>query len=186
MIEHSLLSPRCITAVTYLLALCNLVYVSLNNTKYTPDSVRRHILFSQLAILPCSPLSSASWDPLFHLKLLHPDLWYVYIVQWWSLPSFYPQQSAGSGEGLAPLVNFYSKLPKGPAPAPVGGIKARFFTGKNASAAPAVWVILGLFTLGYTIDYQSSYYFILFLKILTELSHPVHLSEYNQSLIGVT
>ncbi|KAL4080856.1 mitochondrial F1-F0 ATP synthase subunit F of fungi-domain-containing protein, partial [Scleroderma citrinum] len=62
--------------------------------------------------------------------------------------------SAGSGEGLAPLVNFYSRLPKGPTPAPVGGLKARFFNGKNASAAPAVWVILGLFTLGYTIDYQ--------------------------------
>ncbi|KIN96875.1 hypothetical protein M404DRAFT_1006469 [Pisolithus tinctorius Marx 270] len=62
--------------------------------------------------------------------------------------------SASSGEGLAPLVNFYSRLPKGPAPSQVGGIKAKYFNGKNASAAPAVWVILGLFTLGYTIDYQ--------------------------------
>ncbi|KAF9220519.1 hypothetical protein BS17DRAFT_803997 [Gyrodon lividus] len=63
--------------------------------------------------------------------------------------------SSGSGEGLAPLVNFYSKLPKGPAPPTVGGIKARYFSGKNASAAPAVWIILGLFTFGYTIDYQK-------------------------------
>ncbi|KAF8838486.1 hypothetical protein PAXRUDRAFT_823763 [Paxillus rubicundulus Ve08.2h10] len=62
--------------------------------------------------------------------------------------------SAGSGEGLAPLVNFYSKLPKGAAPPTAGGLKARYFSGKNASAAPAVWLILGLFTFGYTIDYQ--------------------------------
>ncbi|KAH7913368.1 ATP17, subunit F of the F0 sector of mitochondrial F1F0 ATP synthase [Hygrophoropsis aurantiaca] len=63
--------------------------------------------------------------------------------------------SSGSGEGLAPLVNFYSKLPKGPAASTVGGIKARYFNGKNASAAPVVWTILGLFTFGYTIDYQK-------------------------------
>ncbi|KAI5996028.1 hypothetical protein F5J12DRAFT_725871 [Pisolithus orientalis] len=44
---------------------------------------------------------------------------------------------ASSGEGLAPLVNFYSRLPKGPAPS-----QAKYFNGKNASAAPAVWVIL--------------------------------------------
>ena len=65
-------------------------------------------------------------------------------------------QSSGSGGGLAPLVNFYSKLPKGPAPSSAaGGIKGRFFNGKNASASPVVWTILGLFGLGYTIDYQS-------------------------------
>ncbi|KAH7885149.1 ATP17, subunit F of the F0 sector of mitochondrial F1F0 ATP synthase [Phlebopus sp. FC_14] len=63
--------------------------------------------------------------------------------------------SSGSGEGLAPLVNFYSKLPKGPAPKLVGGIKARYFSGKNASAAPAAWIILGLFTFGYALDYQK-------------------------------
>ncbi|KAH7927648.1 ATP17, subunit F of the F0 sector of mitochondrial F1F0 ATP synthase [Leucogyrophana mollusca] len=62
--------------------------------------------------------------------------------------------SSGGGEGLAPLVNFYSKLPKGPAPSTVGGIKARYFNGKNASAAPVVWTILSIFTFGYIIDYQ--------------------------------
>ncbi|PCH40451.1 hypothetical protein WOLCODRAFT_24111 [Wolfiporia cocos MD-104 SS10] len=63
--------------------------------------------------------------------------------------------SSGSGAGLGPLVNFYSKLPKGPAPAPaVRGLKERYFNGKNASAAPLLWTIVGLFTLGYTIDYQ--------------------------------
>ncbi|KIJ60307.1 hypothetical protein HYDPIDRAFT_139467 [Hydnomerulius pinastri MD-312] len=63
--------------------------------------------------------------------------------------------SSGSGEGLAPLVNFYSKLPKGPAPTSAsGGLKGRYFNGKNASAAPAAWIILGLFTFGYTLDYQ--------------------------------
>ena len=67
-------------------------------------------------------------------------------------------QSSGSGGGLGPLVNFYSKLPKGPAPSSAaGGIKARYFDGKNASAAPLVWAILGIFGIGYTIDYQSTW-----------------------------
>lgn len=66
-------------------------------------------------------------------------------------------QSSGSGGGLGPLVNFYSKLPKGPAPTTAaGGIKGRFFNGKNASAAPVLFTILGIFGLGYTIDYQSA------------------------------
>lgn len=68
------------------------------------------------------------------------------------------RQSSGQGAGLAPLVNFYSKLPKGPAPASAaGGIKGRFFNGKNASGAPLVWLIAGIFGLGYTIDYQSTF-----------------------------
>ncbi|KAK7682332.1 hypothetical protein QCA50_014536 [Cerrena zonata] len=63
--------------------------------------------------------------------------------------------SSGQGEGLSPLVNFYSKLPKGSAPASaVGGIKARYFNGKNASGKPLVATIFGLFLIGYTIDYQ--------------------------------
>ncbi|KAI6123955.1 mitochondrial F1-F0 ATP synthase subunit F of fungi-domain-containing protein [Pisolithus croceorrhizus] len=87
--------------------------------------------------------------------------------------------SAGSGEGLAPLVNFYSRLPKGPAPNLAGGLKAKYFNGKNASAAPAVWVILGLFTVGYTIDYQSSCIPTLFYSKVTYhfVSYVVHLSE---------
>jgi F-type H+-transporting ATPase subunit f len=64
-------------------------------------------------------------------------------------------QTSGSGEGLTPLVNFYSKLPKGPLTSTIGGIKGRFFNGKNASAAPLLATILTLFGLGYTIDYQS-------------------------------
>lgn len=65
-------------------------------------------------------------------------------------------QSSGTGGGLGPLVNFYSKLPKGPAPAPaVRGFKARFFNGQNASGAPILFTILAIFGLGYTIDYQS-------------------------------
>ncbi|KAI0345539.1 hypothetical protein BDW22DRAFT_1426218 [Trametopsis cervina] len=63
---------------------------------------------------------------------------------------------AGSGEGIAPLVGFYSRLPKGHAPTPaLRGIKERFFNGKNASGAPIVWVMGGLFALGYFIDYQT-------------------------------
>ncbi|TCD65857.1 ATP synthase f chain, mitochondrial precursor [Steccherinum ochraceum] len=63
--------------------------------------------------------------------------------------------SSGSGAGLSHLVNFYSKLPKGPAPqSAIGGIKARWFNGKNASGKPLVALIVGIFGLGYTIDYQ--------------------------------
>jgi len=69
---------------------------------------------------------------------------------------FLRSKTSGSGASLTPLVNFYSKLPKGAASSVAGGgIKARYFNGKNASAAPLVWTILGLFTFGYAIDYQS-------------------------------
>lgn len=67
-------------------------------------------------------------------------------------------QSSGSGAGLAPLVNFYSKLPKGAASSTAGGgIKARYFNGKNASAAPLLAFIVTVFGIGYTIDYQSEF-----------------------------
>jgi F-type H+-transporting ATPase subunit f len=62
--------------------------------------------------------------------------------------------SSGGGEALAPLVNFYSKLPKGPSPSTTRGIKGRFFNGKNASAKPLLATILVILGLGYTIDYQ--------------------------------
>ncbi|KAK0477297.1 mitochondrial F1-F0 ATP synthase subunit F of fungi-domain-containing protein [Armillaria novae-zelandiae] len=62
--------------------------------------------------------------------------------------------SGGSGEGLAPLVNFYSKLPKGSATARTGGIKARYFLGNNVSGGPYLALVLGLFGIGYTLDYQ--------------------------------
>ncbi|KAJ7259159.1 mitochondrial F1-F0 ATP synthase subunit F of fungi-domain-containing protein, partial [Mycena haematopus] len=62
--------------------------------------------------------------------------------------------SGNSGGGLDPLVDFYSKLPKGHAPARFGGIKARFFSGKNASGAPVLALIGGIFLIGYTLDYQ--------------------------------
>ncbi|RXW12047.1 hypothetical protein EST38_g10043 [Candolleomyces aberdarensis] len=62
--------------------------------------------------------------------------------------------SGGSGAGLGPLVDFYSKLPKGASTARVSGIKGRFFDGKNASGAPLVYLIVGLFGIGYTIDYN--------------------------------
>ena len=65
-------------------------------------------------------------------------------------------------------MNFYSKLPKGPASSTAaGGIKARYFNGKNASAAPVLFTILAIFGLGYTIDYQSAS--LVLLKLLTLL-----------------
>jgi F-type H+-transporting ATPase subunit f len=56
---------------------------------------------------------------------------------------------------LGPLVNFYSKLPKGEATKRVGGIKGRYFDGENASGKPIVALIFGIFAVGYTIDYNS-------------------------------
>ncbi|KAJ7215510.1 mitochondrial F1-F0 ATP synthase subunit F of fungi-domain-containing protein [Mycena pura] len=64
--------------------------------------------------------------------------------------------SGNSGGGLGPLVDFYSKLPKGPAPARAHGIKARMFSGKNASAKPILALIGGLWLIGYTLDYQRA------------------------------
>ncbi|KAJ7088036.1 mitochondrial F1-F0 ATP synthase subunit F of fungi-domain-containing protein [Mycena belliarum] len=66
-----------------------------------------------------------------------------------------PGLVSGDASALGPLVSFYSALPKGPAPVPaMRGLKARFFSGKNASAAPVVGLIGGLFLIGYTLDYQ--------------------------------
>ncbi|KAH0832259.1 hypothetical protein J3R83DRAFT_13245 [Lanmaoa asiatica] len=56
--------------------------------------------------------------------------------------------SAGSGEGLAPLVNFYSKLPKGRAPA------AAFDPEKKALNRLGL-AILFFFGVGYTMDYNK-------------------------------
>ena len=68
------------------------------------------------------------------------------------------RQSSGQGSELAPLVAFYSKLPKGPAPSPrAASLKAKFFDGKNASGKPLVYGIVGIFLIGYTLDYQSAY-----------------------------
>ncbi|GAB1527700.1 ATP synthase f chain, mitochondrial precursor [Rhizoctonia solani] len=55
---------------------------------------------------------------------------------------------------MSSVVDFYSKLPKGPAPPSGSGIKARYFDGKNASGKPFVAAIVGMFLLGYTIDYN--------------------------------
>ncbi|RDX46097.1 hypothetical protein OH76DRAFT_1356483, partial [Lentinus brumalis] len=64
--------------------------------------------------------------------------------------------SSGTGGGFGPLVNFHSKLPRGPAPSSAsGGIKVRYFNGKNTSAAPVLFTILAIFGLGYTIDYRK-------------------------------
>ncbi|KAL1410888.1 ATP synthase f chain, mitochondrial precursor [Vanrija albida] len=52
------------------------------------------------------------------------------------------------------VIDFYSKLPKGPATEVSGGIRGRYFEGKNASGKPIVATIAALFLIGYTIDYQ--------------------------------
>jgi hypothetical protein len=68
-------------------------------------------------------------------------------------------------------VDFYSKLPKGPAPARFGGIKGRFFSGKNASGAPVLALIGGIFLIGYTLDYQRAW--CSFFKLETALTYPI-------------
>nr|GAT52853.1 predicted protein [Mycena chlorophos] len=56
-----------------------------------------------------------------------------------------PKLVSGDSAGpLGPLVSFYSKLPKGPAPVKASGIKGRWFRGKNASAKPVLVLIGGL------------------------------------------
>ncbi|KAF8519707.1 mitochondrial F1-F0 ATP synthase subunit F of fungi-domain-containing protein [Gautieria morchelliformis] len=63
--------------------------------------------------------------------------------------------SGGSSAALSPLVEFYSKLPKGPAPN-YGrrGPAAWSFSAKNSSGFPILVTLAGLIGLGYTIDYQ--------------------------------
>ncbi|KAJ6536816.1 mitochondrial F1-F0 ATP synthase subunit F of fungi-domain-containing protein [Mycena capillaripes] len=89
-----------------------------------------------------------------------------------------PKLVSGDSTGpLGPLVAFYSKLPKGPAPQPtMRGLKARYFSGKNASAAPVLALISGIFLIGYTIDYQSASFYLLVLhSLLTRPSFFLHL-----------
>ncbi|KZS93861.1 hypothetical protein SISNIDRAFT_454306 [Sistotremastrum niveocremeum HHB9708] len=62
--------------------------------------------------------------------------------------------SGGSASSLQPLVEFYSKLPKGSASAATAGIKGRYFSGKNASGKPLLFLVFGLFGFGYTLDYN--------------------------------
>ncbi|KAI5477889.1 hypothetical protein MNV49_005782 [Pseudohyphozyma bogoriensis] len=72
--------------------------------------------------------------------------------------------STGSAQATAArmgkVVEFYSKLPKGSLPKsspglnPIARYKAKYFEGPNASGAPLVHAIVGLFFIGYTIDYQ--------------------------------
>jgi hypothetical protein len=59
---------------------------------------------------------------------------------------------------LLPRQTKSKQLPKGPAPkknvglSPLARYKARYFDGENASGAPFLHVIGGLFLIGYTID----------------------------------
>ncbi|KAG8908397.1 hypothetical protein FRB99_006602 [Tulasnella sp. 403] len=63
--------------------------------------------------------------------------------------------TGGTSASTATVVDFYSKLPKGPLPAtPASGIKARYFDGKNASGKPIVVFIAAMMLGGYTLDYH--------------------------------
>jgi len=79
-------------------------------------------------------------------------------------PKLVTPASVGSNPGAARMVKvveFYSKLPKGPAPKvnasvlnPVGKYYQKHFTGKDQSAAPIVHIMLGGFLIGYTMHYN--------------------------------
>jgi len=96
------------------------------------------------------------------------NFWPIFSILWYLRNR--TKQSGGSGAGLGPLVNFYSKLPKGNSTARVSGIKGRYFSGDNASGKPIVALITSLFLIGYTIDYNSEFImFLLLFWMLNEL-----------------
>lgn len=62
----------------------------------------------------------------------------------------------GSSARMESVVGFYKSLPKGDAPQKRGGgIKARYFDGKNASGKPIVATLFTMFLIGYSIDYAQ-------------------------------
>ncbi|KAG9031689.1 ATP synthase f chain, mitochondrial precursor [Tulasnella sp. JGI-2019a] len=66
--------------------------------------------------------------------------------------------TGGSSASTASVVDFYSKLPKGPLPTSASsGIRAKYFDGNNASGKPLVAFIGGMILFGYTLDYHSAF-----------------------------
>ncbi|SNX84775.1 related to ATP17 - ATP synthase complex, subunit f [Melanopsichium pennsylvanicum] len=66
------------------------------------------------------------------------------------------QGPGGASARMESVVGFYKSLPKGDAPQKRGGgIKARYFDGKNASGKPIVATLFTLFLIGYSIDYAT-------------------------------
>ena len=66
--------------------------------------------------------------------------------------------SAPNAQRIAKVVDFYKSLPQGPAKAAaptgvVGRFKAKYFDGENASGMPIVHLVLGIITLGYSMEY---------------------------------
>ncbi|ORY20510.1 mitochondrial F1-F0 ATP synthase subunit F of fungi-domain-containing protein [Naematelia encephala] len=64
--------------------------------------------------------------------------------------------SGSTSQRTANVIEFYSKLPKGSLPDSqrAGGIRGRYFEGKNASGFPIVATVLSLIVVGYTLDYH--------------------------------
>lgn len=63
--------------------------------------------------------------------------------------------TGGTSAATASVVEFYSKLPKGPLPSSAAsGIRARYFDGKSESGKPLVAFIGGMILFGYTLDYH--------------------------------
>jgi len=63
--------------------------------------------------------------------------------------------TGGTSAATASVVDFYSKLPKGPLPSSAtSGIRAKYFDGSNASGKPIIAFIGGMILFGYTLDYH--------------------------------
>ncbi len=85
------------------------------------------------------------------------------------------QGPGGSSARMESVVGFYKSLPKGDAPQKRGGgIKARYFDGKNASGKPIVATLFTLFLIGYSIDYATH------LRKYTDLAIPTQRKEGEQ------
>lgn len=65
----------------------------------------------------------------------------------------------------------------------VGGIKGRFFNGKNASGAPFAALIVGIFGISYTLDYNSKSFFINLNTVSHLILTLVHLSMISAPLL---
>lgn len=151
---------------------------------------RRHTFILSISSLVAYPprcthhLCAASSAHSFRPRWPHPSLSYVFKLIWllddnFLLSNGVRLQSGGSGAGLAPLVEFYSKLPKGSATASASkGLRGRFFEGKNASAAPLAYTILAIGGFGYAIDYNSAYPYSISLKTVNDGHIPSSALEY--------
>lgn len=118
------------------------------NTNISPVSTM-HATIARRALGNLVPPKVATPSSVVRVSFLS-----ILLIEFLTLPH---AQSGGSSAALLPLVEFYSKLPKGPAPT-YGrrGPIAWFSNAKNSSGFPILVIIAGLVGFGYTLDYNST------------------------------